>query len=788
MVRWRVFGVSLLVTLATVCLVVANFLTPKPLLEKIVPSRGLHDVEFFYVPDTDPSYYGRATLERQTIDRRCGWQLYMDCPHSIYDDPSIRNQYVNHTVINSTIPDVTRNLFTSGTRTGTVANLLDIQFRAYNLVNNIYVDNNASRAVGRLEVLPSMILNKGYYLVNGLIIDAFKGGIGIRNHTVPGGLELGATWTEDILWVLPETRCTNTNLSLHFSVNGNASNSMSGDDGYLRDDGGFSDISAEIPLPQWNDGDQWKDVGSTPQLKRSADILAWWNNQFVAQVLNLTSSQKGAVYTGQFNTFGYLSQPGAIKISSVDGMFLDDIYYKKQATLESKFENYGVRCSGYYDDDPSVAGKPFVQCGYLYSIPQPENVDRGQSWRPDPGSPWQQNLYTCASSVAATIKQVTFSTNGSTSFEAFQVLDVQEKNYTDADLPIWGIEKVDSETYKIWDVYKFWGLVDPANQDHPDVDVHRASKIYLPAAVRGTTLGNHMYDSFAAGGVFTAAWNSIYSYAAALSDVNEDAIPNYSGKSNYGLTLKWRQLMSQRSADAGGAETLMNLIWTDLISFAIVGTRTGFEGMMGSMSSVTNHQSNNLGLRRAHRHDRSIEYGDIRYAIPAFVAGAVFLLTLLASLVMCCFQSRVWSALNHYTNQTSMGRAVTQTMLHGGPDEISAFASTKQWAKQARYIVLPVPPSPGGRREKHNTSSISITSSSGPGIANGGGPLSRSTMRKRETLKKPGLAPTRSLSNYSSSRSQVSYTPMVERSSNDHPEPFRGSHEAESESLERLTG
>jgi hypothetical protein len=185
----------------------------------------------------------------------------------------------------------------------------------------------------------------------------------------------------------------------------------------------------------------------------------------------------------------------------------------------------GIRCSGYYDDDPSVSGKPFMQCGYLYSIPKPQNADLGQSWRPDPGSPWQQDLFTCASAVAATIKEVTFSTNGSTAFEALQVLDVRDKNYTGSSLPLWGIETVDSAKYKIWDVYKFWGLVDESVEGSADVETQRASKLYLPAAVRGPTLGNHMYDSFAAGGVFTAAWNSIYSLAAQITDVNEDQIP-----------------------------------------------------------------------------------------------------------------------------------------------------------------------------------------------------------------------------------------------------------------------
>jgi hypothetical protein len=50
LVRWRVFAISLCVTLATICLIVANFLTPKPLTEVIKPRQDLHDVEFFYAP------------------------------------------------------------------------------------------------------------------------------------------------------------------------------------------------------------------------------------------------------------------------------------------------------------------------------------------------------------------------------------------------------------------------------------------------------------------------------------------------------------------------------------------------------------------------------------------------------------------------------------------------------------------------------------------------------------------------------------------------------------------
>jgi hypothetical protein len=164
---------------------------------------------------------------------------------------------------------------------------------------------------------------------------------------------------------------------------------------------------------------------------------------------------------------------------------------------------------------------------------------------------------------------------------------------------------------------------------------------------------------------------------------------SYSGKSNYGLTLKWRQLMSQ---SAEGAETILNLIWTDLVGFTIAGSRTGFENI-GQMSTLFNDDSTpGLGVRRVHKYERSIHYADLRYAIPAFIVSGVFVSALIVSLLLCCFQRHMWRALNHYMNQTSMGRAVTQSMLRGTPNEISVHASTKDWSREARTIMLQVLP------------------------------------------------------------------------------------------------
>lgn len=319
----------------------------------------------------------------------------------------------------------------------------------------------------------------------------------------------------------------------------------------------------------------------------------------------------------------------------------------------------------------------------------PEDLDHGQSWRVDPGSAWKSNLFTCASAVTAAVEQVTFTINGTSSLESLKVLRVDKKNYTAGTEPLWGIERLNSTQFQIWDAYKFWGLIDERHADSPRIDTYRASQMYLPSAVHGKVV-TYMYDNFAAGGIFTAVWQSIYEFAAAIDTMTSAGIPNYSGKLNYGLTLKWRELSQQGTV---GVEKILNLIWTDIVAFAVAGTRTGFEDITSS-STPAHDTSNAIGSRQVQRYIRKIAYRDIRYAIPAFVSGALCLMPLLLCLLQFCFQRHTWRALNHYMNQTNMGRAATQLML---PAEISVYARTSEWAELARDITLEVPPVPNKR-------------------------------------------------------------------------------------------
>ena len=117
----------------------------------------------------------------------------------------------------------------------------------------------------------------------------------------------------------------------------------------------------------------------------------------------------------------------------------------------------------------------------------------------------------------------TNNTNGTSSLNDLSIVDVQSKNYTNSSLPLWGIEIADGN-YTIEDINLFWGLVDDSKINVSVIQTSRAAEIYLPATTHSITFGG-IFDSFASGIAFSAAWNSVYGYAAAVRGTAIDFIP-----------------------------------------------------------------------------------------------------------------------------------------------------------------------------------------------------------------------------------------------------------------------
>lgn len=80
-----------------------------------------------------------------------------------------------------------------GTIWPTIARPKDIQFRNFFCYQNQSTQafSNETIAVGLTRPMQYLLLNNEYTIVEGLVVDPIDGGVGIRNHTVPVGLELG---------------------------------------------------------------------------------------------------------------------------------------------------------------------------------------------------------------------------------------------------------------------------------------------------------------------------------------------------------------------------------------------------------------------------------------------------------------------------------------------------------------------------------------------------------------------------------------------------------------------
>ena len=209
---------------------------------------------------------------------------------------------------------------------------------------------------------------------------------------------------------------------------------------------------------------------------------------------------------------------------------------------------------------------------------------------------------------------------------------------------------------------------------------------------------------------------------------------SYSGETNYEMTLKYRTWTN--STD--GAAHLLNLIWTDLAAWSVVGTKTGFEGQASSRSSGSIDSASILGIREVYPHKQGVRYQNMLYAIPAMIAAGLWLFLVLSVLLLCCgYGARPkirWRMLNHHVNQTGMGRVATNAMHRAattGSTYIADYdpvARTKDWTSQAGQLELDVPPwamprKPRMRHHKKKSSSSHSPSSSRtlPSTAQGSG-------------------------------------------------------------------
>jgi hypothetical protein len=155
------------------------------------------------------------------------------------------------------------------------------------------INNGSDFLIGDYRQLTSLLLNDKIEAVEGLIVDTHNGGIGFRNHSIPvGALAYGAEWTEDILFIQPETQCVDTNLTFDFllpNVSGLSYTSM--DAPSLTDRGGFKNIDRNYEW--WHLEDLGNNTQETLDLRERAYKAAWLNNGLTMLFMNVTGDTIG---------------------------------------------------------------------------------------------------------------------------------------------------------------------------------------------------------------------------------------------------------------------------------------------------------------------------------------------------------------------------------------------------------------------------------------------------------------------------------------------------------------
>lgn len=241
----------------------------------------------------------------------------------------------------SHVPPYVVDAFQSGLTTGafnrSVSSIFDIQSRYYTWSlkskhpDRDQPDDGASYPLSSVRQIANTIMDRKIGLVEGLIVDTVNGGIGFRNHSAPPHqTPYGSEWSEDILFVQPESQCVDTNLTLDFMIpefnaqRGLVANLV------LTDRGGFANLNQTYPEVDMSD------LQHSPNLYDRAYKGAWLNNANTMLFLNVTNPNNKSEGS---HAFDYLKStvgkrfPLAYKDSSGDSGAIVDPYMLQTSTL-----------------------------------------------------------------------------------------------------------------------------------------------------------------------------------------------------------------------------------------------------------------------------------------------------------------------------------------------------------------------------------------------------------------------------------------------------------------------
>ncbi|KAL1976249.1 hypothetical protein VTN31DRAFT_2531 [Thermomyces dupontii] len=718
-------------TILALLTAIAAVVTPLGLYQTIVEDdEWTENVSFHYIADR--SQFGFGTPPRIDLpwSRVCGFFVPVECPNSFSNITTYSNEttFTSEVEYHDThVPQYVIDAFQSGleNQEDSVSSIFDIQARSYSweLTDDDHKgtspDNGQPYPIDSFRMIESNILADDYLAVEGLVVDMKNGGIGFRNHSAPPSTPYGSTWSEDLLFIEPESQCVDTNLTLDFSLPKSYREKTVGESYtnlVLTDRGGFANLNLTYPNYSLTNTQR------NPQLWDRAYKGAWLNNVLSMFFLNVTNPRNVSVPDSRAFTylnshvgkkFPLMSESGiqrapltlnvnGMAISSTYGYYLQSLddgvepynstitnftspekaLYENPFNIDSSnFSTISYLCSGKAGQDDANLDNFVAGCGMVYGAPS-RTDSNSSSIVFEPGSHWSVPMYSCIITAKATIKRVTFQFNGTDDLSGLKVAEINNKVYPDEESkPLWGVERSDK---KLADVNLLWGLISSPDQGNISLHTLRHESLYLP----GYEIGHPFSTS---GGTENLPGADFYikGITSVLSRRGLD-FPDYTGQMNLAMYRRWQEL----STSAETTAKILNLIWTDLSSNAVVGTR----GLHGARKQGP-YLSSNLEKRDPSVSEPSTNPPRVKsmhsrvryrwaYAVPAFIVLFLTAVIALATLVFT-FMGRVsMSRMRQYLNKTSQGRILT-TYLYGQKSETFTQApsaspslsrrSTRRW-------------------------------------------------------------------------------------------------------------
>jgi hypothetical protein len=254
-------------------------------------------------------------------------------------------------------------------------------------------------------------------------------------------------------------------------------------------------------------------------------------------------------------------------------------------------------------------------------------------------------MYTCTSAVKATIKIVQFEYNGTArDLSSLKVLSLVDKVYpNEGSKPLWGVENTDMF---IRNGGPLWGIVTEEKAKSLNLSTLRKESLYLPG--RAPSLSIYQQNLPALDFALTAL-DMTYDIGESYSI---DPI-DYSGKANLAMSRKWQEL----SRTAATSAKILNLIWTDIATNMVVGTK----GLHTPESSKRKRDGEDAGTRRmpaVTSYSRRVKYHYV-YGIPAFLVLFLMAATLLSTLFFMFCSGAKPSTMRAFLQHTSAGRFLT---------------------------------------------------------------------------------------------------------------------------------